>query len=61
MLPHQSIVVPIEAVGMDNKCDMSLIEPDSSEIVRVDRSFVTLQGDDKAQAVLTNTTGFTRT
>ena len=45
MLPHQSIFVPIEAVGMDSKCKLCLLEPDNSEIVQLDRSFVTMQSD----------------
>ena len=37
-----------------------LLEPGGSEVVQVERSCITLQGDGKAQAVLTNMTGFTQ-
>ena len=61
VLPHQSIIVPIEAVGVEDACDTRLLEPDSSEIVQVEGSFVTFQSNGRAQAVLTNMTGFTQT
>jgi len=38
-----------------------LLEPDSSGMVQVERSCVTIQQDGKAQAVLVNMTGFTQT
>ena len=38
-----------------------LLEPGGSEVVRVERFCITLQGNGKAQAVLTNMTGFTQT
>ena len=51
VLPHQSVVVPIEAVGMEGVCDMCLLEPNSSEIVQIEGSFVTLQSNGRTQAV----------
>ena len=58
VLPHQSTFIPIKAEGMQGTC---LLEPGGSEVVQVERSCNTLQGDGKAQAVLTNMTGFTQT
>ena len=40
VLPHQSVVVPIQAIGMEGSCNMCLLEPNYSEIVQVEGSFV---------------------
>ena len=61
ILPNQSTVIPIEAEGMKGVSDIWLLEPDDSEVVQVERSFITLQSDGRTQAVLTNITGFTQT
>ena len=42
-------------------CDTYLLESNSSEIVQVEGSLVNLQSNGKAQAVVTNTTGYTQT
>ena len=61
VLPHQSVVVPIQAIGMEGSCDMCLLEPNCSEIVQVEGSFVNWGSNGRTQAVLTNLTGFTQT
>ena len=61
VLPHWSIVIAIETVGMASKCYLCLLEPDNSEIVQVDKSLVTLQSDGQSKTVLTNATGCTQT
>ena len=61
VLAHQSIVVPIEAVEMEGGCDMSLLEPNCSETLQVEESFVTWSSNGRTQAVLTNLTGFIQT
>ena len=45
VLPHQSTFIPIKAEGMQDTC---LLEPGSSEVVQVERSFITLQEDREA-------------
>ena len=61
VLPHQSVVVPIQAIGMEGSCDMCLLEPNCSEIVQVEGSFVNWGSYGITQAVLMNLTGFTQT
>ena len=62
MLPHQSVVVPIEAVGKEGSCDICLLEPNCLKIVQREGSFVTWSSNGRIQAVvLTNLTGFTQT
>ena len=61
MLPHQSVVVPIEAVEMEGSCGVCLLEPNCLKIVQVEGSFVTWSSNGRIQVVLTNLTGFTQT
>ena len=61
VLPHQSVVTPIEALGMESKNTTCLLEPDSSQAIQAEGSFVTVQFDGKTKTVLTNMTGFTQT
>ena len=61
VLPHQSVVVPVEVTGTENTDATWLVEPDNALGVEVEQSALSLCDSKNSHVIVSNTTGYTQT